>query len=107
MITITETAASQIAEILAAESDKTLKLRIFVEGGGCSGLRQGFCLDAEQAEDDWDLLISGIPVLVDSLSMQYLEGSEIDYHSDALGGGFAIRNTKFSSTCGCGSSFSM
>jgi iron-sulfur cluster insertion protein len=107
MITITDTAAAQIAEILAAETDKTLKLRIFVQGGGCSGFQQGFTLDSEQAEDDWDLLISGIPVLVDSLSMQYLEGSEIDYYSDAMGGGFAIKNTRFSSTCGCGSSFSM
>ena len=106
MITITPTAVSKIQDIIAEENNPKLKLRVFVQGGGCSGFQYGFTLDEEQAEDDWDLDINGIHVLVDSMSGGYLQGAEIDYKNDAMGSSFSINNPNAQTTCGCGSSFS-
>jgi iron-sulfur cluster insertion protein len=103
MITITEQAKVKIADILAEEANPKLRVRAFVQGGGCSGFQYGFTLDEEQNEDDFD--VEG--VLVDSMSMQYLTGAVIDYKEDQYGSNFSISNPNAVTTCGCGSSFSV
>ena len=102
MLTITETAQAKIADILAEENNPQLRVRAFVQGGGCSGFQYGFTLDEVQGEDDFD--VDG--VLVDSMSMQYLTGATIDYKEDQYGSSFSINNPNATTTCGCGSSFS-
>lgn len=102
MITITESAHAKISDILAEESNPKLKVRAFVQGGGCSGFQYGFTLDEEQDADDFE--IDG--VLVDAMSMQYLSGAVIDYKDEITGSQFVIQNPNAQSTCGCGSSFS-
>jgi iron-sulfur cluster insertion protein len=106
MITVSESAVVKIKDILAEENNPELKLRVFVQGGGCSGFQYGFTLDDQQAEDDWDLEVQGIHVLVDSMSGGYLQGAEIDYKEDTYGSSFTIKNPSAVTTCGCGSSFS-
>jgi iron-sulfur cluster insertion protein len=106
MITITESAVAKIQDIIAEENNPELKLRVFVQGGGCSGMQYGFTLDDKQAEDDWDLEVQGIHVLVDSMSGGYLQGAEVDYKDDVYGSSFTIKNPTAVTTCGCGSSFS-
>jgi len=106
MITITDNAVAKIRDILAEESNPALKLRVFVQGGGCSGMQYGFTLDEEQAEDDWDLDINGVKILVDSMSGGYLQGAVVDYKEDQYGSSFSIKNPQAVTTCGCGSSFS-
>lgn len=106
MITITDSAVDKLKDILAEENNPSLKLRVFVQGGGCSGMQYGFTLDEEQAEDDWELDVSGVKVLVDSMSGGYLQGATIDYKEDQYGSSFAIQNPSAVTTCGCGSSFS-
>ena len=106
MITVTETAVAKLQDIIAEESNPALKLRVFVQGGGCSGMSYGFTLDEEQNEDDWDLEVSGVKILVDSMSGGYLQGAEIDYKEDQYGATFSIKNPQAVTTCGCGSSFS-
>jgi iron-sulfur cluster insertion protein len=106
MITITETAVAKIRDIIAEENTPGLKLRVFVQGGGCSGMQYGFTLDEKQNEDDWDLDINGVHVLVDSMSGGYLQGAEVDYKEDQYGSSFSIKNPTAVTTCGCGSSFS-
>jgi iron-sulfur cluster insertion protein len=90
---------------LAEENNPQLKLRVFVQGGGCSGMQYGFTLDDTQAEDDWDIESNGVNVLVDSMSGGYLQGAVIDYKDDAMGSSFSISNPNAETTCGCGSSF--
>ena len=102
MITITESAKLKIADILAEENNPTLRVRAFVQGGGCSGFQYGFTLDEEVGEDDFE--VDG--VLVDSMSMQYLTGATIDYKESEMGSNFTIDNPQAQTTCGCGSSFS-
>lgn len=102
MIKITESAHAKIADILAEENNPKLKVRAFVQGGGCSGFQYGFTLDEEQNDDDFD--VDG--VLVDSMSMQYLTGAVIDFKDDIHGSQFVIENPNATTTCGCGSSFS-
>jgi len=105
-VVITEAAADQIKELIAAEGpDFTARLRIFVQGGGCSGFQYGFTFDEEQAEDDYVFEKNGIEVLVDAMSMQYLLGSTIDFKVSLAGSNFAISNPNAKSHCGCGSSF--
>ena len=104
---ITEAAATKIASIIADESDPTLKLRIFVQGGGCSGFQYGFTLDNEQSEDDFEITAGEISVLVDGMSAQYLENANIDYESSLMGSNFKITNPNAKATCGCGSSFTV
>ena len=106
MIKVTETAVAKIQDILAEENNPALKLRVFVQGGGCSGMQYGFTLDETQNDDDWDLEVSGVRVLVDSMSSGYLQGAEIDYKEDQYGATFSIKNPSAVTTCGCGSSFS-
>ena len=107
MITITDSAIARLKDILTEENNPALKLRVFVQGGGCSGMQYGFTLDETQAEDDWDLEISGIKVLVDSMSGGYLQGATIDYKEELMGSQFTIKNPNAVTTCGCGSSFSV
>jgi iron-sulfur cluster insertion protein len=102
MITITDSAQTKISDILSEENNPKLKVRAFVQGGGCSGFQYGFTLDEEQNEDDFE--INGI--LVDSMSMQYLTGAVIDYKDEIHGSQFVIQNPNATTTCGCGSSFS-
>jgi len=106
MITLTESAQAKIKDILAEENNPALKLRVFVQGGGCSGMQYGFTLDETQAEDDWDLEIGGVHLLVDSMSGGYLQGATVDYKDDVMGSSFTIDNPQAQTTCGCGSSFS-
>ena len=105
MITVSDSAQAKIRDILAEENNPALKLRVFVQGGGCSGMQYGFTLDDQQNEDDWDLDINGVHVLVDSMSGGYLQGAEIDYKDEVMGASFTIKNPNAQTTCGCGSSF--
>jgi iron-sulfur cluster insertion protein len=100
-------AVAKLREILAEESNPNIKLRVFVQGGGCSGFQYGFTLDEEQNEDDFDFAFDEIKVIVDSMSMQYLEGASIDYREDLMNANFVINNPQATTTCGCGSSFSV
>jgi iron-sulfur cluster insertion protein len=106
MITVTEQAVAKIRDIIAEERNPNLKLRVFVQGGGCSGMQYGFTLDDAQTDDDWDFDINGVKILVDSMSGGYLQGAEIDYKEDQYGSAFSIKNPSAQTTCGCGSSFS-
>ena len=107
MITITENAKTKITGLLAEENDPKVKLRAFVQGGGCSGFSYGFTLDEEQNEDDFEIPVGNFKVLIDAMSMQYLQGADIDYKEDLMGASFSISNPNAQSTCGCGSSFSV
>jgi iron-sulfur cluster insertion protein len=106
-IKITDSARNKIADLLAEENNPKLALRTFVQGGGCSGFQYGFTFDEEVAEDDWVIEQPGMKLLVDSMSMNYLSGAEIDYVEDIVGHQFVIRNPNAQTTCGCGSSFSV
>ena len=106
MITITDNAVAKIRDIIAEESNPELKLRVFVQGGGCSGMQYGFTLDEIANDDDWNLDIDGVQILVDSMSGGYLQGAEVDYKEDQYGSNFSIKNPNAQTTCGCGSSFS-
>ena len=107
MITITDSARSRIIDILIDENKPGVALRTFVQGGGCSGFSYGFMLDSEQNEDDWVVDLENFKVLVDSMSMQYLQGATIDYKETLMASEFVIINPNAVSTCGCGSSFSI
>lgn len=108
MITISESAKTKIIDLLNEENNENLKLRTFVQGGGCSGFQYGFTFDEEQNEDDFEFDINEkYKLLVDSMSMQYMEGAVIDYKEDLTGSSFNIINPNAQSTCGCGSSFSI
>lgn len=106
-ITITDNAVNKITDILAEENNPKIKLRTFVQGGGCSGFSYGFTLDEQQQEDDFVIEKQGVKILVDAMSMQYLSGAVIDYKEDLHGSQFSITNPAAKSTCGCGSSFSV
>lgn len=103
MLTVTQSAQAKIQDILAEENNPKLKVRAFVQGGGCSGFQYGFTLDEEQNEDDF--VFEG--VLIDSMSMQYMTGATIDYKEEIHGSQFIITNPNAQTTCGCGSSFSV
>lgn len=105
MITLTESAQSKIVEIMKDEGENS-KLRMYVQGGGCSGFSYGFSIDEEQSDDDFVIPAGSSSVLVDSISAQYLMGATVDYKEDLDGSRFSIDNPMASSTCGCGSSFS-
>ena len=106
-IIFTDAAAGKVAELVAEEGNPDLKLRVFVQGGGCSGFQYGFTFDEVVNEDDTVLDKAGVQLLVDPMSFQYLVGAEIDYKEDLEGAQFVIRNPNASTTCGCGSSFSV
>jgi iron-sulfur cluster insertion protein len=107
MITITESAKIKILDLLAEENNPDLSLRTFVQGGGCSGMSYGFTFDEIINEDDFELPLEKFKVLVDSMSMQYLQGASIDYKDDLQGSQFVITNPNAQTTCGCGSSFTV
>ena len=107
MITITDSAYSKVKDLLAEEGDPNLKLRVFVQGGGCSGMSYGFNFETQQHEDDFTIEGNGVIVLVDSMSMQYLNNAVVDYKEDLMGAGFSISNPNAETSCGCGSSFSV
>lgn len=107
MITITESAQNKIQDILAEENNPDLHLRMFVQGGGCAGFSYGFTLDEIKSEDDFEFVVGPTSVLVDVMSAQYVQGAEIDYVEDLMGSEFKIKNPNATTTCGCGSSFSM
>lgn len=106
MITITEAAQKQLVEILDNENDPNMHVRMYVSGGGCSGFQYGFEITTDKAEDDWEIPAGARSVLVDVISMQYLENAVVDYKSDLNGSRFSISNPQAQTTCGCGSSFS-
>jgi iron-sulfur cluster insertion protein len=107
MIDLKPGAIAKIRDLLAEENDPALKLRIFVQGGGCSGMSYGFTFDQEVQEDDFDLDFEGVHILVDSMSSQYLQGSSVDYIENLMGSEFKISNPNAQTSCGCGSSFSI
>jgi iron-sulfur cluster insertion protein len=109
MINVTPTAASKISELLAEESKEGAGLRVFVQGGGCSGFQYGLMIDEGEGDESTDSVIqtNGVKLLVDPISARYLRGAEVDFVDNITGGGFTIRNPNAKSTCGCGSSFSV
>jgi iron-sulfur cluster insertion protein len=104
---ITPAAINKVRELVAEEENPDLMLRVFVTGGGCAGFQYGFTFDEEPAEDDTLIDKSGIKFVIDSLSVQYLGGSTVDYTESLEGSRFIIENPAAETTCGCGSSFSM
>jgi iron-sulfur cluster insertion protein len=102
----TDAAAAKVGELIREESNPNLKLRVFVQGGGCSGFQYGFTFDENIEDGDTRVENQGVTLLVDPMSIQYLAGAEIDYREDMEGAQFVIRNPNATTTCGCGSSFS-
>jgi iron-sulfur cluster insertion protein len=98
-------AIAKIKELIAEENNPELKLRMFVSGGGCSGMQYGFTFEEQANEDDFDLVFDGIHLLIDAMSSQYLQGAEVDYTESLQGSQFNIKNPQAQTTCGCGSSF--
>lgn len=105
-LVFTDSAASKVAELVAEEGNPDLKLRVFVQGGGCSGFQYGFTFDEVINEDDTQMTKNGVTLLIDAMSLQYLVGAEIDYKDELQGAQFVIKNPNAGTTCGCGSSFS-
>lgn len=105
MVTMTERAATEITGLLKQQSKEDHMLRVWIAGGGCSGFQYGMALDDQAAEDDMTFASHGVTVLVDPMSHQYLDGSEIDFVETVMGGGFKVNNPNATSTCGCGHSF--
>ncbi|PPD20203.1 MAG: iron-sulfur cluster insertion protein ErpA [Methylobacter sp.] len=106
-VIITSSAATKVNELISEEGNPALKLRVYVSGGGCSGFQYGFTFEEAVNEDDLMVEKDGVTVLVDSMSFQYLNGSEIDYQEGLEGARFMIKNPNATTTCGCGSSFSI
>ncbi len=106
ILLFTDNAANKVKELIEEEGNPSLKLRVFVTGGGCSGFQYGFTFDEEVNEDDTTMEKNGVMLLIDPMSYQYLVGAEIDYSEGLEGSQFVIRNPNAASTCGCGSSFS-
>jgi iron-sulfur cluster insertion protein len=102
----TDAAAAKVGELIREEDNPNLKLRVFVQGGGCSGFQYGFTFDENVEEGDTQVGNQGVTLLIDPMSIQYLAGAEIDYKEDIEGAQFVIRNPNATTTCGCGSSFS-
>lgn len=102
-----DSAVLKLKDILAEENNPAVKLRVFVQGGGCSGFQYGFTLDESKNEDDFDFVYDGVTVLVDSMSIQYLQNARIRWDDGIMGASFVIDNPQAQTTCGCGSSFSV
>lgn len=107
MINVTSTAASKITELLADEQKDGSGLRVFVQGGGCSGFQYGLMIDEGNTGGDQIFESNGVRLYVDPISVRYLQGAEVDFVDTVTGGGFTIKNPNAVSTCGCGSSFSV
>jgi iron-sulfur cluster insertion protein len=106
MITLTESAIDRITKVLASEGPNA-KLRMYIEGGGCSGFNYGFAIEDTKNEDDFEIAAGSASVLVDAISAEYLEGAIVDYKKTLLSESFVIKNPNSKGTCGCGSSFSV
>ncbi len=107
LLIFTDAAARKVGELIAGEGNPKLMLRVFVQGGGCSGLQYGFEFDEEVQEGDACIENQGVKLLVDPMSSQYLGGAEIDYRDGLEGAQFVIRNPNAQTSCGCGSSFNV
>ena len=105
-LVFTSSAASKVAQLISEEGNPDLMLRVYIQGGGCSGFQYGFTFDEEVQEGDTEVVKDGVTLLVDPMSLQYLMGAEIDYSEGLQGAQFVIRNPNATTTCGCGSSFS-
>jgi len=105
-VTVTPRAAKQVAKIVAAEG-KAMMLRLSVSGGGCSGFQYNFELDDTRADDDLAIEEGGVTVLIDSTSLEFLKGAEVDYVDDLIGAAFKVNNPNATASCGCGTSFSI
>ncbi|EXJ13809.1 iron-sulfur cluster insertion protein ErpA [Imhoffiella purpurea] len=105
-ILFTSSAATKVAELIEQEGNPGLMLRVYIQGGGCSGFQYGFTFDEDVQDGDTEVVTDGVTLLVDPMSMQYLTGAEIDYTEGLHGAQFVIRNPNATTTCGCGSSFS-
>lgn len=105
-VDVTEAAAKKVLELINEEQDPELKLRVFVSGGGCSGFQYGFTFEKAPAADDFVFPAFGVEIVIDAMSMQYLQGAKIDYQESLEGAQFVITNPNAVTTCGCGSSFS-
>jgi iron-sulfur cluster insertion protein len=106
-LVFTDSAASKVKQLIEEEGNADLKLRVFVTGGGCSGFQYGFTFDEVANEDDTVMSKNGVQLLIDPMSFQYLVGAEIDYQEGLEGAQFVIKNPNATTTCGCGSSFSV
>ncbi|MRR50537.1 MAG: iron-sulfur cluster insertion protein ErpA [Rhodocyclaceae bacterium] len=106
-LNFTDSAANKVKDLILEEGNPDLKLRVFVTGGGCSGFQYGFTFDEVVNDDDTQMEKNGVTLLIDSMSYQYLVGAEIDYTEGLEGSQFVIKNPNATSTCGCGSSFSV
>ncbi|MBT8143730.1 MAG: iron-sulfur cluster insertion protein ErpA [Gammaproteobacteria bacterium] len=106
-LVFTDAAARKVGELISEEGNEQLKLRVYISGGGCSGFQYGFTFDEQIEDGDTRIENDGVTLLVDPMSIQYLEGAEIDYKEDLEGAQFIIRNPNATTTCGCGSSFSV
>jgi iron-sulfur cluster insertion protein len=106
-MTLDDSAVTKLQQILVEENNPNAKLRVFVQGGGCSGFQYGFTLDEAKNEDDFDFAYDNVTVLVDAMSMQYLQNANIRWDDSDMGSSFVIDNPQAQSTCGCGSSFSV
>ena len=106
LLNISENAVRKIKDLMGDEPS-TSRLRVFVQGGGCSGFQYGFTIDDKKNDDDFEVEAGGLTVLVDSLSSQYLQGAEIDYIESLTSSQFSIKNPNAQTTCGCGSSFAI
>ena len=106
-LNFTTAAAAKVRELVQEEGNAALALRVYIQGGGCSGFQYGFEFDENRAEDDLAVDTDNVTLLVDPLSLQYLMGAEVDYSESLQGAQFVIRNPNAKTTCGCGSSFSM
>lgn len=100
-------AAHKVRELIAEEGNDALALRVYIQGGGCSGFQYGFEFDEQRNDDDLAVVTDGVTLLVDPLSLQYLMGAEVDYSESLHGAQFVIRNPNAKTTCGCGSSFTV
>ena len=105
-LVFTDSAADKVKQLVDEEGNPELKLRVFVQGGGCSGFQYGFTFDEVVNEDATPMTKNGVTLLIDAMSLQYLMGAEIDYKEDLQGAQFVIKNPNATTTCGCGSSFS-
>lgn len=103
----TAAAARKVASLIEEEGNPDLMLRIYIQGGGCSGFQYGFTFDEATGEGDTEVITDGVKLLIDPMSMQYLAGAEVDYSEGLQGAQFVIRNPNATTTCGCGSSFSV
>jgi iron-sulfur cluster insertion protein len=106
-LVFTPAAAAKVAELIRDEGNPGLMLRVYIQGGGCSGFQYGFTFDEAVQDGDAEVVTDGVKLLVDPMSMQYLSGAEIDYTEGLQGAQFVIRNPNATTTCGCGSSFSV